>query len=63
MTALLWFLSIAAKRGFMVDSYRDEALGVMAKDSSRRLAMTRVTLHQAAQGLMPRILSHLAFGI
>lgn len=41
---MLWFLSIAAKRGFLVDSYRDEAVGVMAKDSSGRLAMARVTL-------------------
>jgi organic hydroperoxide reductase OsmC/OhrA len=31
---MLWFLSIAAKRGFLVDSYRDDAVGVMAKDSS-----------------------------
>ncbi len=42
---MLWFLSIAAKRGFVVDHYRDEAIGVMAKDSSGKLAMTRVTLH------------------
>jgi len=41
---MLWFLSIAARRGFLVDSYRDEAAGVMAKDSSGKLAMTRVTL-------------------
>ncbi len=41
---MLWFLSIAAKRGFVVDSYRDQAVGVMAKDSSGRPAMTRVTL-------------------
>jgi len=45
---MLWFLSIAAKRGFLVDSYRDEAVGVIAKDSSGRLAMTRVTLHPEA---------------
>lgn len=42
---MLWFLSIAAKRGFLVDSYRDEAVGQMAKDSSGKLAMTCVTLH------------------
>jgi organic hydroperoxide reductase OsmC/OhrA len=41
---MLWFLSIAAKRGFVVDKYRDEAVGVMAKDPSGKLAMTRVTL-------------------
>jgi len=42
---MLWFLSTAARRGFVVDRYRDEAVGVMAKDSSGKLAMTRVTLH------------------
>jgi organic hydroperoxide reductase OsmC/OhrA len=41
---MLSFLSIAAKRGFLVDTYRDEAVGVLAKDSSGNLAMTRVTL-------------------
>ncbi len=41
---MLWFLSIAAKRGFVVDSYRDEAAGTLAKDPSGKPAMTRVTL-------------------
>lgn len=41
---MLWFLSIAAQRGFVVESYRDEAVGVMGKDASDKLAMTRVTL-------------------
>src|SRR5512140_777551 len=31
---MLWFLSIAAKRGFCVDSYVDNADGVMAKNAS-----------------------------
>ncbi len=46
---MLWFLSIAAKRGFVVESYRDEAVGMMAKDASGKLAMTRVTLHPDVQ--------------
>jgi organic hydroperoxide reductase OsmC/OhrA len=41
---MLWFLSIAAKRGFLIESYRDEAVGVIAKDTSGKIAMTRVTL-------------------
>lgn len=41
---MLWFLSIAAKRKFVVDSYRDVALGLMGKNSNGKLAMTRVTL-------------------
>lgn len=41
---MLWFLSIAARRGFVVDSYQDAAVGIMAKDAAGKLAMTRVTL-------------------
>lgn len=41
---MLSFLYIAAKRGFLVESYRDEAVGVLAKDSSGKMAMTHVTL-------------------
>ena len=41
---LLWFLSIAAERGFVVESYRDEASGILAKNSEGKLAMTEVTL-------------------
>ena len=36
---MLWFLSIAAKQGFVVESYRDEAVGVLDKTW-----MSRVTL-------------------
>jgi organic hydroperoxide reductase OsmC/OhrA len=46
---MLSFLYIVAKRGFLVDSYRDEALGVLAKDSSGKMAMTRVTLRPEVQ--------------
>ena len=42
---MLWFLSIAAEKEFLVESYRDEATGVMDKDDHGRFAMTRVTLH------------------
>ncbi len=41
---LLWFLSIAAKRGYTVDAYSDDARGVMAKNAAGQLAMTSVTL-------------------
>ena len=41
---MLWFLAIAAKRGFVVDSYRDAAVGTMGPDPSGQIAMTRVTL-------------------
>jgi organic hydroperoxide reductase OsmC/OhrA len=42
---MLTFLYVAAKRGFVVDSYRDEATGIMQKDAAGKLAITRVTLH------------------
>lgn len=44
---MLWFLSIAAKRGFLAESYRDEAVGVMARNAAGKLAMTEVTFRPA----------------
>lgn len=41
---MLWFLAIAAKRGFIVDRYEDAASGVLERNAERRFAMTRVTL-------------------
>lgn len=45
---MLWFLSIAAKRGFVIDSYRDRAVGVLGKIEGRQ-AIAIVTLHPDAQ--------------
>lgn len=42
---LLWFLSTAAAAGWVVDSYADEAVGVLARDEAGRDAITVVTLH------------------
>jgi len=44
---MLWFLSIAAGRGFVADHYEDHASGTMAPDAAGRLAMTRVVLRPA----------------
>jgi len=41
---MLWFLSLAAGRGLVVDAYRDEAVGTMAPDAEGKLAITQVTL-------------------
>ena len=41
---MLWFLALAAQRGFVVDRYADAAVGVMAKNAEGRVAITRVTL-------------------
>ncbi len=44
---MLTFLAIAARKRYVVDGYRDEAVGLLGKDASGRLAMTRVTLRPA----------------
>lgn len=41
---MLFFLSIAAQRGFIVDRYSDHAVGVLERDAAGRMAMTRITL-------------------
>lgn len=41
---MLWFLSLAAKRGYVVDAYVDDAVGVMEKNERGKLAVTRATL-------------------
>ena len=41
---MLWFLSLAAKDGWRVDRYEDQAVGVMARNAEQRVAMTVVTL-------------------
>jgi organic hydroperoxide reductase OsmC/OhrA len=42
---MLWFLSIAAEAGFVVDGYRDIAEGVMGTSPQGKRMMTVVTLH------------------
>lgn len=41
---MLWFLAIAAKRGFVVDRYEDVANGELGRNAEGRYAMTKVTL-------------------
>lgn len=42
---MLFFLSLAAKAGFVVDEYQDQAVGVLARDQGGHLSMTQVTLN------------------
>ena len=44
---MLWFLSIAAGRGFVVDSYVDDAEGTMGRNAAGKVAMTRIDLRPA----------------
>ena len=42
---MLWFLSLAAQAGFIVERYADQAAGELAKNEQGKLAMTLVVLH------------------
>lgn len=41
---MLFFLSLAAKAKFVIDSYNDPASGVLEKDAEGKMSMTLVTL-------------------
>lgn len=41
---MLWFLSLARDKGFIVDEYLDRAEGVMRRNAEGKLAITLVTL-------------------
>jgi organic hydroperoxide reductase OsmC/OhrA len=41
---MLWFLSLAAKAGHVVERYRDAAEGVMTKNAAGKLWVSQVTL-------------------
>lgn len=41
---MLFFLSIAAKRKFVVDGYTDNPVGLMEKDCGGKVSMTKITL-------------------
>jgi len=41
---MLWFLSLAARAGFMVERYADDAVGTMARRADGKVAVTTVTL-------------------
>jgi organic hydroperoxide reductase OsmC/OhrA len=45
---MLFFLAIAAQRGFVVDDYLDEAAGIMEKRSDGKTAITKVRLRPRA---------------
>ena len=41
---MLFFLAFARKEGFVVDRYRDDAVGVLGRDERGRMSVTAVTL-------------------
>jgi len=42
---MLTFLALAARDGFIIDEYTDEAVGIMERNAEKRMAITRVVLH------------------
>ena len=58
---MLFFLSLAAQRGFVVDDYRDHAVGTMEKNSEGKIAMTKIALRPAITfSLTPPTVAELA---
>ena len=51
---LLWFLHLAGKAGWVVDDYRDDAVGVMGRRPDGRVAITTVTLRPAVRFAGPQ---------
>ncbi|GAB3422735.1 OsmC family protein [Massilia agilis] len=41
---MLFFLSLAAQRGFVVDTYHDHAVGTLDTDRDGKLSMTKIVL-------------------
>lgn len=41
---MLWFLAIAAKHGYIVDTYTDSTFGVMEKNELGKLYISKITL-------------------
>lgn len=44
---MLFFLAFARKDGFVVDSYRDAAVGLMDRDARGKISITLITLRPA----------------
>ncbi|MEO5622271.1 MAG: OsmC family protein [Dokdonella sp.] len=42
---MLWFLALAAERGFVVEHYVDDAVGNLTRTAPQRQAITEVVLH------------------
>ena len=45
---MLFFLAIAGKRGFVIDQYIDNAIGIVEKDAEGKISITKVTLQPRA---------------
>jgi organic hydroperoxide reductase OsmC/OhrA len=57
---MLWFLHLACSRKYVVQNYRDEASGLLAKDAEGKDAITEVTLRPVVRfaGTVPSADEH-----
>lgn len=55
---MLWFLSIAAERGFCVDRYSDQAIGQMGRCAAGKIVITVVTLRPDVRFSGEKLPSH-----
>jgi organic hydroperoxide reductase OsmC/OhrA len=55
---MLWFLSIAAERGFCVDRYSDQAVGQMGRSAAGKIVITVVTLRPDVRFSGEKLPSH-----
>ena len=46
---MLTFLALASMQGFVLDSYEDEAVGTLAFNTDKKLAITSIALHPKTQ--------------
>lgn len=42
---MLWFLDLARRAGFIVNSYNDDPIGIMGKDENGKISITKITLN------------------
>lgn len=52
---MLTYLDIARRRGFVIESYRDQAMGIMERNEAGKMVVSRVTLNPVVTyaGTMP----------
>lgn len=42
---MLWFLDLARRAGFVLNSYEDNPVGIMGKNTNGKIGITKITLH------------------
>jgi organic hydroperoxide reductase OsmC/OhrA len=46
---MLTFLAVASQKGYVIDAYKDEACGVLAKNAAGKMAITEVLMYPKIQ--------------